>query len=38
VNIPVTLVPNTRHADMIGSPAALQVVVRTIAAQKEPGG
>jgi non-heme chloroperoxidase len=37
VNIPVTLVPNMKHADMIIAPAALQVVVRAIAAQKEPG-
>jgi non-heme chloroperoxidase len=34
VNIPVTLVPNMKHADMIAAPAALQVVVRTISAQR----
>jgi pimeloyl-ACP methyl ester carboxylesterase len=30
VNIPVTLVPNMKHADMIATPAALQAVVRAI--------
>jgi pimeloyl-ACP methyl ester carboxylesterase len=33
VNIPVTLVPNMKHTDMIATPAALQAVVRAIAAQ-----
>ena len=30
VNIPVTIVPHMRHADMIAAPAALQEVVRAI--------
>jgi pimeloyl-ACP methyl ester carboxylesterase len=30
VNIPVTLVPNMKHTDMIATPAALQAVVRAI--------
>lgn len=30
VNIPVTLVPNMTHTDMIGAPQALREVVRTI--------
>src|ERR1700730_2760147 len=30
VNIPVTIVPNMKHADMIAAPAALQEVVRAI--------
>jgi non-heme chloroperoxidase len=30
VNIPVTIVPHMRHADMIATPAALQEVVRAI--------
>jgi non-heme chloroperoxidase len=30
VNIPVTVVPNMKHADMIANPAALQEVVRAI--------
>jgi pimeloyl-ACP methyl ester carboxylesterase len=34
VNIPVTLVPNMKHGDMISNPKALQVVVRTISPQK----
>jgi alpha-beta hydrolase superfamily lysophospholipase len=33
VNIPVTLVPNMKHTDMIATPAALQAVVRVVAAQ-----
>jgi pimeloyl-ACP methyl ester carboxylesterase len=33
VNIPVTLVPNMKHTDMIATPAALQAVVRAIAPQ-----
>jgi non-heme chloroperoxidase len=32
VNIPVTLVPNMKHADMIAAPEALQMVVRAISA------
>ena len=32
--IPVTLVPNMKHTDMISNPEALQVVVRTISPQK----
>ena len=31
VNIPVTIVPGMKHADMIAAPQALQVVVRAIA-------
>jgi hypothetical protein len=34
VNIPVTLVPNMKHVDMIAAPEALQVVVRTISQRK----
>ena len=34
VNIPVTLVPNMKHADMIATPAALQAVVRAISLEK----
>jgi non-heme chloroperoxidase len=34
LNIPVTLMPNMKHGDMIAAPAALQVVVRTISAQE----
>jgi non-heme chloroperoxidase len=34
LNIPVTLVPNMRHRDMIAAPGALQVVVRTISQQE----
>jgi non-heme chloroperoxidase len=34
VNIPVTMVPNMKHADMIAAPAALQVVVRAISGQE----
>jgi non-heme chloroperoxidase len=30
VSIPVTIVPNMKHADMIAAPAALQAVVRAI--------
>jgi non-heme chloroperoxidase len=33
VNIPVTIVPNMKHADMIAAPAALQEVVRAISLQ-----
>ena len=32
-NIPVTIVPNMKHADMIVTPVALQVVVRAITLQ-----
>jgi non-heme chloroperoxidase len=34
VNIPVTIVPNMKHADMIAAPAALQEVVRAISGQE----
>jgi non-heme chloroperoxidase len=34
VNVPVTLVPNMKHADMITAPGALQVVVRAISPQQ----
>jgi non-heme chloroperoxidase len=34
VNIPVTIVPNMKHADMIAAPAALQAVVRMFAGQE----
>jgi alpha-beta hydrolase superfamily lysophospholipase len=34
VNIPVTLVPNMKHADMIATPEALQAVVGAIIAPK----
>jgi non-heme chloroperoxidase len=34
VNIPVTIVPNMKHADMIAAPAALQVVVRAISGRE----
>jgi non-heme chloroperoxidase len=34
VNIPVTIVPNMKHADMIAAPAALQAVGQAIAAEK----
>jgi non-heme chloroperoxidase len=34
VRIPVTIVPNMKHADMIARPEALQVVVSAISAQK----
>jgi hypothetical protein len=30
VNIPITLVPNMKHADMIATPEALQAVVRAV--------
>jgi alpha-beta hydrolase superfamily lysophospholipase len=33
VNIPVTILPGMKHADMIANPAALPAVVRTIASQ-----
>jgi len=33
VNIPVTLIPNMKHRDMIFAPEALQVVVRAISAR-----
>jgi len=33
VEIPVTIVPNMKHADMIANPVATQVVARTIAGQ-----
>jgi pimeloyl-ACP methyl ester carboxylesterase len=33
VGIPVTLVPNMKHTDMIATPEALQAVVRAVAAQ-----
>jgi pimeloyl-ACP methyl ester carboxylesterase len=33
VNIPVTLVPNMKHTDMIATPEALQAVVRAVAPQ-----
>jgi non-heme chloroperoxidase len=38
VNIPVTLLPNMKHADMIAAPAALQMVVRAICGQEWRGG
>jgi non-heme chloroperoxidase len=34
VNIPVTIVPGMKHADMIARPEALQVVVRAISLQE----
>jgi non-heme chloroperoxidase len=34
VNIPVTLVPNMKHTDMIATPEALQAVVRTVSPQE----
>jgi hypothetical protein len=34
VNIPVTIVSNMKHADMIVAPAALQVVARAISGQE----
>jgi pimeloyl-ACP methyl ester carboxylesterase len=34
VNIPVTLVPNMKHTDMIATPAALQAVVRAVSLEK----
>jgi non-heme chloroperoxidase len=34
VNVPVTVLANMKHADMITAPQALQVVVRTISAEK----
>jgi non-heme chloroperoxidase len=34
VNVPVTVLANMKHADMITAPEALQVVARTISAQK----
>jgi len=33
VNIPVTLVPNMKHTDMIATPEALQAVVRAVSPQ-----
>jgi alpha-beta hydrolase superfamily lysophospholipase len=33
VNIPITIVPNMKHADMIAAPAALQAVVHVISGQ-----
>ena len=33
-NIPVTIMPNMKHADMIAAPAALQAVVRVVAGQE----
>jgi non-heme chloroperoxidase len=35
VNIPVTLVPNMKHADMIATPEALQAVVGAISPQQQ---
>lgn len=35
VDIPVTIVPGMKHADMIAHPAALQVVARAVAAPQE---
>jgi non-heme chloroperoxidase len=34
VNIPVTILPNMKHADMIAAPAALQEAVRAISPQE----
>lgn len=34
VNIPVTRLPDMKHADMISAPAALQAVVRAVSRQK----
>jgi non-heme chloroperoxidase len=34
INIPVTIVPDMKHADMINAATALQAVVRTITAQQ----
>jgi len=34
VNIPITIVANMKHADMIAAPGALQVVVRAISGQE----
>jgi non-heme chloroperoxidase len=34
VNIPVTIMPNMKHADLIAAPAALQEVVRAISLQE----
>jgi fermentation-respiration switch protein FrsA (DUF1100 family) len=34
VNIPVTIVPDMKHADMINAPAALRAVVGAITAQQ----
>ena len=34
MDIPVTLVPNMKHADMIATPAALQAVVQAISLEK----
>jgi pimeloyl-ACP methyl ester carboxylesterase len=34
VNIPVTILPNMKHADMIAAPAALQEAVRAISLQE----
>ena len=34
LNIPVSLVPDMKHADMISAPAALQAVVRAVAAKE----
>jgi pimeloyl-ACP methyl ester carboxylesterase len=34
VSIPVTIVPNMRHADIIAAPVALQAVVRAISPRR----
>ena len=34
VNIPVTLVPDMKHTDMIATPEALQAVVRAVSLEK----
>ena len=34
VDIPVTIVPNMKHTDMIGSPVALREVARAIVRQE----
>ena len=34
VDIPVTIVPNMKHADMVAAPAALSVIVRAVSLQE----
>ena len=34
VNIPVTIVPDMKHADMIGAPGALPAVVRAVVSRE----
>jgi non-heme chloroperoxidase len=35
VNIPVTVLPNMKHVDMISNPEAFQAIVAAVASQKQ---